>query len=159
MSPAKHLLFTQYGWYALVVAVAAVVLSVAGAIKPEALAAILAAALSFVYFVQKQKLEETTLFRILFDSFNHRYDLMNEKLNRIILEKTSDDLSIEDRLMLYDYFNLCAEEYLYFKQGYILPEAWESWFNGMRFYYRNERIRRLWDEELKTNSYYGLTLN
>jgi hypothetical protein len=56
-----------------------------------------------------------------------------------------------------DYFNLCGEEYLFYKHGYILPEAWESWRRGMRQYMDVESIRELWEFEVKTDSYYGLS--
>jgi hypothetical protein len=57
---------------------------------------------------------------------------------------------------LFDYFNLCGEEYLFYSQGYVYPEVWKAWFNGMEFFRPNPRIRQLWNEELKTGSYYGL---
>ena len=54
-----------------------------------------------------------------------------------------------------DYFNLCAEEYMFYKLGYIREEAWQAWLEGMRHYYDNPQIRELWDDELKQDSYYG----
>ena len=41
------------------------------------LSAVLGGLLSFVYFVQKQRLEETKLFRDIFQECNKRYDCLN----------------------------------------------------------------------------------
>ena len=114
---------------------------------------------SFSYFFQKQKLEEISLFRSLFDKFNERYNQMNERLNKILVLEQNSSLSLNDVILLYDYFNLCAEEYLYYRLGYILPEVWQSWYNGMLIYYGCPHIRALWDKELKANSYYGFKIS
>lgn len=120
---------------------------------------VLGGILSFVYLVQKQKLEETKLFKDFFTEFNTRYDGLNEKLNKILQGNTEERLAPDEINTLYDYFNLCGEEYLYFNQGYILPEVWESWINGMKIFYQDERISKLWEKDLKTNSYYGFNLD
>ena len=57
-----------------------------------------------------------------------------------------------------EYFNLCAEEYLFFKEGYIHPEAWQSWCRGMVCYLQDDGIRGAWNEEMTLGSYYDLTL-
>jgi hypothetical protein len=67
-------------------------------------------------------------------------------------------LAADDKQLLYDYFNLCAEEYLYFKSGYVDAEVWQSWLRGMKLFASNPEIRRLWQEELESGSYYGFTL-
>jgi hypothetical protein len=113
---------------------------------------------SFIYFIQKQKLEETRLFNDLFLEFNKRYDCLNEKLNDIVVGSENISLSLEEINDLYDYFNLCGEEYFFYKQGYIFPDVWKSWLNGMKFFYSNKRIRKIWDKELESNSYYGLRI-
>jgi hypothetical protein len=59
---------------------------------------------------------------------------------------------------LYDYFNLCSEEYLMKKKGYIYPEVWEAWCKGIQDFLKHERIKMLWDKEMKTGSYYGMKL-
>ena len=115
--------------------------------------------LSSIYFVQKQRLEELRLFKALFTEFNSRYDALNEELNQIRERNPEEELTQGETNTLYDYFNLCGEEYLYYKQGYILPEVWEAWLNGMNIFCRDKRIRELWEEELKTNSYYGFKLD
>ena len=117
----------------------------------------LGTALAFCYFVQKQKLDELRLFKDLFTDFNRRYDEMNEKLEDIRAGNKQNDSEL--RTILVDYFNLCAEEYLFFKEGYIHREAWWSWCRGMAHYLRDDVIRRVWNEEMTSDSYYGLTLH
>ena len=73
----------------------------------------------FVFFLYTQHHQTTQLFVSLFDKFNERYDCLNEKLNAIVARGEGSELQPNDTKALYDYFNLCAEEYLYFKTGYI----------------------------------------
>ena len=112
-------------------------------------------AISFAFFVQKQKLEETRLFRELFREFNQRYDEMSDDLQHVF--RSSKELSDEDKEVLVKYFNLCGEEYLMFKMGYISPEVWTSWKNGMREAHQVPAVQRFWDSELAGNSYYGFS--
>ena len=115
--------------------------------------------ISFFYFFQKQKLDEIRLMKELITDFNSRYDNLNEKLNDILRKGDEDPSMIldqDDRATLNDYFNLCAEEYLFKELGYIHPRVWEAWYKGMEIYFR-DRIRELWEQEEKTGSYYGFT--
>lgn len=111
---------------------------------------------SFFFVIQKQASEDIRLFRELFVDLNKRYDKMNEKLNRIASEEPTSPLTEKEKDILNDYFNLCGEEYLYFKQGFILPEVWQSWCNGMYFFLENPRIKPMWTNEQGSLSYYGL---
>jgi hypothetical protein len=115
--------------------------------------------LSFFYFIQKQGLEETQLFKELFNSFNARYDKLNGDLNTILKKDKDEPFEEKEQEVLNDYFNLCAEEYLYFKREYIDLEVWQAWCNGMWFFLQNERICKVWEDEEKTGSYYGLTIS
>lgn len=118
---------------------------------------IVGALLSVAYFLQKQKLEEMRLFRELFKECNDRFNTMNESL-ALIIERGDIDLSSEDRLKVVDYLNLCGEEYLYFRRGYIEPSVWQAWSNGMRAIVTTPAIQRVWLEEKSTGSYYDLPL-
>jgi hypothetical protein len=113
---------------------------------------------SILYFWQRQKLAETRLFSDLFQDFNQRYDAMNEDLNEIRQFSRARTLSQNERDVLYDYFNLCAEEYLYYDQGYIPEVVWRSWKQGMDHYMEHPTIRSLWEEECSEQggAYYGL---
>jgi hypothetical protein len=114
--------------------------------------------IGFFYFIQKQQLEELELFKELFTEFNARYDKLNDSLNRIALEEPRKPLTEEEKATLNDYFNLCAEEFLFYRRGYIYDEVWRAWSNGMSFYVAHRRIGDKWKEEEKTDSYYGLKI-
>ena len=122
------------------------------------MAALLGTLLSLLYFLQKQRLEETKLFREIFAECNERYNKMNEVLNAIVDAPDDKSLEPKERAILNDYFNLCGEEYLYYIQGYIFPAVWKAWYNGMKYFVENPRIAAIWTEEKESDSYYGLPL-
>ncbi|MGH8759932.1 MAG: hypothetical protein ACREVW_10540, partial [Burkholderiales bacterium] len=111
----------------------------------------------FYYFVQQQKLAETQLFYNLFTAFNERYDKLNGPLAGIA--NRPGPISDSDRNLIVDYFNLCAEEYLFYREGYVHHDAWRSWCRGMLWYLRRDRFREVWQEEVKIESFYGLSLS
>jgi hypothetical protein len=155
----KRFLFKWYSLFCVIAIFIAAVLLLPTSSWKE-FAAIAAVMLSFAFGIQKQNLEETTLFKDLFEQFNKRYDVLNDELNRIYFDKQPADKPFTDdeREKLYKYFNICGEEWLYAERGFICPEVWRAWENGMKFFRQNPRIKRLWDEDLKDNdSYYGLT--
>ena len=155
----KHFVFRNYWWIAAVVAAAAiaVIVAVVPSGREGLIATTLGAALGFCYFAQKQKLEELQLFKDLFTDFNRRYEEMNDRLQDIRAGSRRDDPKLRKTLM--EYFNLCAEEYLFFDEGYIHPAAWRSWCRGMLYYLEEDSIRKVWDDETSSDSYYGLTLD
>ena len=114
--------------------------------------------LSFIYFIQKQQLDEAKFSNELFIRFNQRYDELNERLNVIKNKKDSELLDSSEIDALNDYFNLCGEEYLFYQRGYIYPEVWKSWVAGMKIFYDNPRIQKIWLKDLSTQSYYGLNV-
>jgi hypothetical protein len=137
-----------------------VILGLVFSLEWELIFTIVGGILSFIYFVQKQKLEEIRLLKELFTDFNARYDALNEELNRIASDNEAREGFTQQELdTIYNYFNLCGEEYFYYEQGYIHPKVWKAWRNGMKIFYRNERIRKAWAEELKNDSYYGFQLS
>jgi len=81
---------------------------------------------------------------------------MNEALQRLMLSDAP--LTPEDRALLEDYFNLCAEEYLYRTYGIIDERVWRAWCRGMLQYLADDRVAEFWNEEESRGSYYGLTL-
>ncbi len=120
---------------------------------------IIGAVAAFIHFLYSQHNKNTDIFITLFRDFNLRYDLLNNRLNKLFNKDTNTLFSQEERNLLFDYFNLCAEEYLFFEAGYIDKDVWNSWLNGMRFFASNKQILDLWQGELKTNSYYGFSLS
>ena len=150
--------FFEHYWWVLSLVLVLAVLGLLGRNEPlPTVATVVGALLSLFYFVQKQKLEELILFREIFKEFNARYDAMNERLARIV-EATDTEISKEERDILIDYFNLCGEEYLYFERGYIDPVVWRAWLNGMNAIISISRVQRMWQEEKKSDSYYGLPI-
>ncbi|MCZ8292803.1 MAG: hypothetical protein O9312_04735 [Hylemonella sp.] len=127
--------------------------------QPDFFMPAVAAAAGLAYYLYSQHLQETRLFTELFRQFNERYDALNADLNRIATATKQTMLEAKDKQLLFDYFNLCAEEYLYFKNGFIDPEVWESWTNGMRYFSAIPHISDLWINELASGSYYGFSLD
>lgn len=121
----------------------------------QTLLTIIGSLAAFVYFIQVQQLQKLRLFKELFQEFNGRYDKLNEGLYQIMREEPNKTLSDNDMVVLFDYFNLCSEEYLYYKRGYIGPDVWKSWKNGMLYLFKNKRIKDAWEIETENNSYYG----
>lgn len=125
----------------------------------ELLLAATGAAAAFVYFLYNQHHQDMQMFVNLFEKFNKRYDSLNEKLNTIISRPIDSPLISEHINTLYDYFNLCAEEYLFYEAGYIDEKVWQAWLCGMNYFATDATVRRLWEEEIKSGSYYDFKLS
>ena len=109
-----------------------------------------------LFLVQKQRLDELKLFRELFTYFNDVYDELNDHLERIATDGQID--VSENRQRVVDYFNLCAEEFWWYREGYIPDSVWGFWCRGMMYYFDRAEFQKLWNDEKRINSYYGLTL-
>jgi hypothetical protein len=152
----KRFLFNCYAPISAGVIIIAFFLLLIQYVEWSLFAAIAVGVFAFAFGVQKQILEEMKLFKELFEQFNERYDKINDDMNRIRQQPFDLPLKEDEIRTLYKYFNLCAEEWLYTKKGFICKEVWRAWTNGMKFFRQNPRIQKLWDEELGNNSYYGL---
>ncbi len=154
----KHFIFTHYWWLGLLFGgvAAGSAYCLGGDDRLAFVGAAIAGTLGFYYFVQQQKLSETELFHNLFTGFNARYDKLNGPLAEIA-QRAAVQTTAERNLVV-DYFNLCAEEYLFFKEGYIHREAWRSWCRGMLWYLRRHPFRDIWHEEIESESFYGLSI-
>jgi hypothetical protein len=113
----------------------------------------------FVAFLYTQHLQQSRLFKELFTDFNLRYYQLNEGLNAIRSRPIGTTLEQADTKILFDYFNLCAEEFLFFRAGHIDLDVWRSWCRGMQEFMNDPEIRQLWEVELKSGSYYGFTID
>lgn len=111
------------------------------------------------HFLYSQHYQNTDFFYGLFKDFNMRYDRLNKDLNEIQVRNREVPFSKDEEHTLYDYFNLCAEEYLFYKAGYIDKVVWSAWCRGMAEYASDPEIEKLWRKELATDSYYGFTLD
>jgi hypothetical protein len=150
--------FFDHYWWLLVVAIASTVATLLVLKEPVAtVATVVGALLSVAYFLQKQKLDELRLFREIFKECNARYNEMNDALAEIA-RKGPGTLTESDRAKVIDYLNLCGEEYLYFKRGYIEPSVWQAWHNGMKVIVAAPAIGSIWQHEKKSGSYYELPL-
>lgn len=154
----RHFIFRNYWWIAAIVGGCAALLAFCYGEEERVglVGAVIAGTLGFCYFVQQQKLAETALFHQLFTDFNARYDKLNGPLAVLLSES---ELSPEQRNLIVDYFNLCAEEYLFYQKGYIPRTVWRSWCRGMAWYLKRHPFKDVWNEEVKTESFYGLSFD
>ena len=153
----KFWFFEHYWWLLLIGAIIAIGILLVMREQVATIATVVGAILLIAYFIQKQKLEELRIFREIFKECNARYDKLNEAL-AAIGKKSTAEITLEDRSKIIDYLNLCGEEYLYFKRGYIEPSVWQAWHNGMKAAISAPSIRSVWESEQKTGSYYDLPL-
>lgn len=110
-------------------------------------------------FLYAQHTRDIQLFRELFREFNKRYGKLNDDLNKIRNRPPDQPLEDTDHGVLFAYFNLCAEEYMYFTAGHIDPRVWCAWVQGMRYFDQDPEIHKFWRGELRQGSYYGFTLD
>jgi hypothetical protein len=154
----KFWLFEYYGWLVCIAVAAAIVMLFVMKERVTTIMTVVGSLLSVAYFLQKQKLEELRIFREIFKECNERYDAMNDFLIPISEREKDEGLSAEEILKIIDYLNLCGEEYLYFKRGYIEPSVWQAWHNGMKKIISSPCIINVWKKEKETGSYYDLPL-
>lgn len=153
----RHFIFRHYWWIALLFIVAGLGATwrLSAQDRVPLAMAVVATGLGFCYFAVQQKLAETRLFKELFTDFNKRYDGMNEALAEIA--SAGQVRTPTDHQKVIDYLNLCAEEFVFYREGYILPEVWRSWRAGMCWYLTREPFISIWDVECESGSYYGFS--
>jgi hypothetical protein len=122
---------------------------------------LIVAYVSYKYNRNSSKMEDDRLSKELFTEFNKRYDKINHSLHKIEKEcKDLKDLGKNPKLesKLNDFFNLCAEEYYWYKKGRIDEFIWNAWSDGMNDWYNGvEIIKDAWDVEIEKRgckSYY-----
>ena len=160
----KEVLLLIFGSIVLSVALVAIGLALSRHLNvpQEVLLTGLGIAMGFWYFFLKFKLEKASYFRESFRLFNCRYDALNDRLNSLrerLSSKDSGVLTSEDKRLLDDYFNLCAEEYLEHTNDLVPKEVWRCWENGMREFWKIRQIADYWDSESRSNSYYSFCPN
>lgn len=129
-------------------------------IKLEASVGIAAGLISFYFGLLKEKIENDKLFKELFSEFNARYNgKVNDLLNRL-RDNTSAIINPKEEVLVIDYFNLCAEEYLWFKKGRIPKDVWDAWKAGILANIEIQQVKEIYLKEINTltkqTSYYGL---
>lgn len=112
--------------------------------------------LSKKYHDNTRAIENDRMMKELFTEFNKRYDLINghiDDISKISLEdwrELKKKKRIEYTHIIYDFFNLCAEEYYWYKKNRVDIKVWESWSSGMnKIYNSSDVIKMIWDEECK----------
>lgn len=108
---------------------------------------------ALAFYLHSRHGEDARFAKELMTDFNTRYDKLNNSLQGAIW--TGERFSRESKLNFIDYFNLCAEEWLFWQTGYIYEPVWDAWSWGMHQYSKDERVISLWEEERKSKSYYG----
>lgn len=90
-----------------------------------------------VWAIIKYKLSKDKMVKDLFSDFNERYtgemnDLFEELRNSKSVEpaKCAESLLMQNNLIV-DYFNLCAEEFYWYKKRRIPSFVWKNWENGI----------------------------
>ncbi|WP_312791674.1 hypothetical protein [Sphingobacterium sp.] len=120
------------------------------------------------YYYQKGNLDisHEKMEKELFTEFNHRYDKLNDKLLELKVElditALNEKYNADLQKSIIDYFNLCAEQYYWYKKERISKEIWNSWHSGMMYYYETfPVIKELWKKETEGDKYksYYLTKN
>lgn len=129
-------------------------------IEVEVFGAIIATGISISFGIRQHRIENDKIFKELFTEFNSKYDeKYNNYLNTIsktLKSKTKYKIPMTKAQLIKDYFNFCAEEFLWYKRGRIPKCVWTSWKDGMLFYLNLEPVKELLEgEEEQSNSYYG----
>jgi len=108
---------------------------------------------ALAFYLHGRHAEDAKFVKELLTDFNERYDNLGSDLQRALW--TDASFHEDMKLQFIKYFNLCAEEWLFWRAGYIYDPVWKAWENGMRQYARDARVVALWQEERATDSYYG----
>jgi hypothetical protein len=108
---------------------------------------------ALAFYFHWRRANDARFVKELLSEFNDRYDKLGSDLQFAIWNR--GDFEKETQLKFIRYFNLCAEEWLYWKAGFIYEEVWRAWENGMKQYGRDPRVMALWKREEATDSYYG----
>jgi len=117
------------------------------------LLSIVASFWALAFYLHRRHADDALFVKELLTEFNERYDKLGSDLQFAIWRR--GDFEKETELKFIRYFNLCAEEWLFWKAGYIYEEIWRTWENGMKQYSRDPRVIALWQKEEATDSYYG----
>ena len=108
---------------------------------------------ALTFYLHRRHAEDARLVKELLTEFNERYDKLNNDLQLACWRDAR--FEEETKLLFIKYFNLCAEEWLFWRAGYIYDPVWEAWKNGMKQYSKDARVITLWDKEVESDSYYG----
>lgn len=126
--------------------------------------AVIGSIIAITLTINYERFNKKKIFHEIFGYFNQRYDNLNENLNRLkegkeLKFKDCEEIDFCKRLFIYDYLNLCAEEYYWYKEGMINNKVWKNWSNGMNYFLHNKEIINVIKTErgepYNLESYYG----
>lgn len=118
-------------------------------------------AIATLYFgTIKFKIEKDKLFKELFNAFNKKYDSNFNNLLNKLRDDSDKELDLDEINQIIDYFNLCAEEYLWRSRNRIPKNVWDAWKSGIKENLEIKQIYEIYQKEILTKngrkSYYGL---
>lgn len=108
---------------------------------------------AWAFYLHGRHADDAKFMKELLTEFNTRYNKLNNDLQSALW--SNEPFTVETKLKFIDYFNLCAEEWVFKELGYIYDPIWEAWHNGMCQYGNNKQVIALWKEQQNTDSYYG----
>jgi hypothetical protein len=136
------------------------------------IAAVIATFIAYKFNKSKISLDRESFKRDLFLKYNDRYDKLNNHLEELCFKEfeiqrdhqLGEGQSLEDIYYIlfhdepteppayiksiYDYINLCAEEYYWYKKDLIDEEVWQCWHKGMNYWYQNSFfVKKIIDRE------------
>lgn len=114
-----------------------------------------------LYFgLMKYEIENDRIFMELFKNFNSKYKTEYNDLFEKLKQNKNEKISENESSLIIDYFNLCAEEYLWFSKKRLPKDVWKAWKAGMMENLEIEQIKQVYFDEIKSErgrkSYYGL---
>ncbi len=113
------------------------------------------------YQKHTKKLANDKMMKELFMEFNQRYDRINNRLDKIskmsvVKWEAQKDEKKKARIYdaVVDFFNICSEEYYWFKEGRLDPKIWKAWHKGMNdIFNRSKVIQKIWEDECENEGY------
>lgn len=131
-------------------------------LKPEELIKVIGGIFAFSFGMIWKLKEEAKIEKELFDKFNARYDeRFNDLLNELARNRNSEESEpqiikingeekelSEIKNLLIDYFNMCGEEYLWYRKGLISEIVWEEWLRGIKSHLETKVVKATLKEDL-----------
>src|SRR5438045_2702214 len=111
---------------------------------------------AFAFYVHRRHAEDTRFAKELLTEFNQRYDELSSDLQLACWREARFEQ--ETKLQFIKYFNLCAEEWLFWSTGYITIRSGAPCAIGLRSSPKTIRSRRIGNGKPKTNTNTGSIL-
>lgn len=145
------------------------------------IASCVAGFIAYSYNRSKNKLDHESFRREIFLRYNEKYSFINSGLEKLLTmeydtnrdsqfrpsevkplgmlwDEWFEDSSRPEILdAVYDYLNLCAEEYYWYKKGFVDDDVWKCWLTGMKKWHEYSFFVKkiISDEKTNNASYYN----